>query len=103
MKYCLSVKNYTTLLRSDIRRLFTTDNKNKTYVHIQGVLKEYNNSLHICENLNNNKTLNNMTLCVQSRILGFEPASFLRNTFISAWLYLIFMSQNKQYNVTELT
>ena len=34
MKYCLSVKNYTSLLRSDIWRLFMLDNKNKTNVHI---------------------------------------------------------------------
>jgi len=36
IKYCFSVKNYTTLLRSDIWRLFIrmTDKKNKIYVHI---------------------------------------------------------------------
>ena len=34
MKYCLLVKNYTTVIRSDIWGLFMTDNKNKTYVQI---------------------------------------------------------------------
>jgi len=61
-KYCVSVENYATL-RSDIWRLFITDNKRKhtyihTYIHTyvcNVFLKKYSNRLDICEYLNNKR------------------------------------------------